>query len=1334
MIPVTITFPPELPISQRRDDIARAIRDNQVVIVAGSTGSGKTTQLPKICLELGRESIGHTQPRRLAARTIAERIAEELGQEVGELVGYQVRFTDRVGADTRIKLMTDGILLNEIHRDRMLRKYDTIIIDEAHERSLNIDFLLGYLQQLLPQRPDLKLIITSATIDPASFAKHFAAADGTPAPIIEVSGRTYPVEIRYRPLVAEAPIDDDDEITDAAPSVDRDYIEGISAALDELERESNGDVLVFLSGETEIRDAADALQGKFAGGDRTSPTEVLPLYGRLSSADQHRVFQPSTVAGVRRRIILATNVAETSLTVPGIRYVIDAGTARISRYSVRSKVQRLPIEAIAQASANQRSGRSGRTSDGIAIRLYSEEDFTRRPEYTEPEILRTNLAAVILQMISLGLGDIAQFPFLTPPDSRNIKDGLDLLTELGAVKAVVAATGTPTEDPSQAGRSGRDGGGGRGGRDSGSRGGGRMAVTAGTHSLTRVGQQLAQLPIDPRFGRMVIESKVQGTSREVMAIVAGLTIQDVRERPLERRGSADEKHARFADPTSDFLSLLNLWNYLETQQKELGSSAFRRLCKNEYLNYLRVREWQDVYKQLRQLAKPLGLHIGDPAVNPDGIHRSMLSGLLSHIGLKDVAKKDYIGARQQRFVLFPGSALAKKQPNAVMSAELVETSRLFARMNAVVDPAWAEQLAGDLCKRSYSEPHWEKKQGAVVAYERVTLYGVPIVPRRRVQFSRVDPAYARELFIRHALVDGEWDLDRVDQRVTAFDRANTALRKELAELEERTRRRDILFDDEAVFEFYHRRIPAEVHSTRTFETWWRVARAATPDLLTMTAEALVPEDAPEIDESLFPPSWQQRDQRFALSYRFEPGAEDDGVTVQIPLALLARVSPTGFDWQVPGLRADLVTSLIKSLPKAIRRNVVPAADWAVRLLAELPPAPGVVRSSVELVETPQGASNRAHSLVEPVETSFAETLAALIQRLTYVPVTVRDFDLTRVPAHLRMTFRVVDERGKSVASGKDLTELQRRLGNKVRESVAKASAAVPTNAIERSGLTTWDFVELPRFIDTKQGDNTIRGYPTLIDDGSSVSIRMMSTVDEQARTLPGGVRRLLLLATASPVAYVQQHLKGGEKLSLATSPYRSTQALFDDCLAAAVDDVLYRVRPDGQVFMKAEFDSIRDRVSGVVMDSMFETVGLVARVLTASRAADKALKASTSMALLATLTDAREQLNGLVYPGFVSATGLAQLRHLPRYLGGITARIDKLLDNPNRDRVWMNEVQAATARFTDAGGRIPLPETAAPNLVRARWMIEELRISLFAQELRAAESVSLQRIQKVLAS
>ncbi|KGJ79615.1 ATP-dependent helicase [Cryobacterium roopkundense] len=1380
---VQITFPPELPVSQRREDIAHAIRDNQVVIVAGATGSGKTTQLPKICLELGRKNIGHTQPRRLAARTIAERIAEEMGQEVGGIVGYQVRFTDHVGPDTRIKLMTDGILLNEIHRDRMLRKYDTIIIDEAHERSLNIDFLLGYLRQLLPKRPELKLIITSATIDPQSFAKHFAAADGTPAPVVEVSGRTFPVEIRYRALVAEPGVEDDDT-TDAAPPVDRDYIEGITAALDELERESNGDVLVFLSGETEIRDAADALQGKYARSASTNPTEVLPLYGRLSSADQHKVFQPSKVAGVRRRIVLATNVAETSLTVPGIRYVIDAGTARISRYSVRSKVQRLPIEAISQASGNQRSGRSGRTSDGIAIRLYSEEDFLRRDEYTEPEILRTNLAAVILQMISLGLGDIASFPFLTPPDSRNIKDGLDLLAELGAVEAAGAGrtkssrgrrdeAGGPSSDV-RAGDSGSD----RDGAGPATRDGTGQKADAGPR-LTRIGQQLAQLPIDPRFGRMVIESKKQGTSREVMAIVAGLTIQDPRERPLERRAQADQLHARFADPTSDFLTLLNLWNYLEKQQNELGSSAFRRLCKNEYLNYLRVREWQDVLRQLRQLAKPLGLHLGEPSTNPDGVHRSLLAGLLSHIGLKDVAKKDYVGARQQRFVLFPGSTLAKKQPQSVMSAELVETSRLFARMNAVVDPAWAEPLAGDLCKRSYSEPHWEMKQGAAVVYERVTLYGVPIVARRRVQFSRIDPAYARELFIRHALVEGEWDRasgarrplvelvetpadteadrggrgpsrnERVsisadggeasagrgqgvgsaaarggrpgqtgDPGMWAFERANAQLRAELAELEERTRRRDILFDDEAVFEFYQRRIPADVSSTKSFEGWWRKARLETPQLLTMTADALVAEDSPEIDEGVFPPSWQQGDQRLSLSYRFEPGEDDDGVTVQVPLALLARLSPTGFDWQVPGLRSELVAAMIKSLPKSIRRNVVPAADWAARLVNELPAQPGLVDAAQ----------------VSAPEDSFATTLAALIQKLTYVPVKASDFELDRVPSHLRMTFVVADERGRTVAAGKDLSELQRRLGSRARESVAAVSASIPKNAIERAGLTTWDLGELPRFLDTKQGDNTIRGYPTLIDDGTSVSIRMMSTEAEQARTLPAGVRRLLLLATPSPSAYVQNHLTGAEKMSLATSPYRGTQALFEDCLAACVDDVLYRVRPDGQVFMKAEFDTIRDRVSGVVMDSMFETVGLVARVLTASRATDKALKAATSMALLPALSDARAQLAGLVYPGFVLATGLPQLRHVPRYLAGITARIPKLVDNPGRDRVWMNETQAATTRFENAGGTIPLAADAAANLVRARWMIEELRISLFAQELKAAESVSLQRIQKVLAT
>ncbi|CAN5235616.1 ATP-dependent RNA helicase HrpA [soil metagenome] len=1250
-----IVYPEGLPVSQRRDDISEAIRGNQVVIVAGATGSGKTTQLPKMLLELGYESIGHTQPRRIAARTIAERISEELGQEVGQLVGYQVRFNDRVGKDTKIKLMTDGILLNEIHRDRDLKKYDAIIIDEAHERSLTVDFLLGYLKQLLPRRPELRVVITSATIDPESFSRHF---DG--APIIEVSGRTYPVEIRYRPLVAEEALDDDDgfDTPQAAtqPAVDRDYLQGINDALDELAREGNGDVLVFLSGENEIRDAEDAIRGRNLPG-----TEVLPLYGRLSAADQHKVFQPSATAGTRRRIVLATNVAETSLTVPGIRYVIDAGTARISRYSVRSKIQRLPIEAISQASANQRSGRSGRTSDGIAIRLYSEEDFLKRPEFTEPEILRTNLAAVILQMISLGLGDIANFPFLQPPDSRGVKDGLDLLAELGAV----VSTGSTSRA-----------------------------------TITRIGKQLSQLPIDPRLARMVVESKQHGTTREVMAIVAALSIQDPRERPLERRAQADQQHARFVDPTSDFLTLLNLWNYLEEKQKELSGSAFRRLVKNEYLNYLRVREWQDVYRQLTRMSKQLGLHVNEPHANPDGIHRSLLAGLLSQIGLKDAAKKDYVGARQTRFVIFPGSALAKKQPAAVMSAELVETSRLFARVNGAIDPAWAESIAGDLVKRTYSEPHWEKKQGSVVAYERATLYGVPIIVKRRVQFSRIDPAYARELFIRHALVEGEWDLDRLDRRVSEFDRANRTLRKELAQLEERTRRRDILFDDEAIFDFYNRRVPPEVASTRDFETWWKKARVETPDLLTMTAENLAPEDAVEVDEDALPSTWRQGDQTLGLSYRFEPGADDDGVTVAVPLPLLAGLRADGFDWQVPGLREELVTALIKSLPKNIRRNVVPAADWARKLLA--------------------GAEVSTGSL-----TAY---LAREIAAHTYTPVSEKDFDLDRIPPHLRVTFAVMDERGKRLASGKTLSALQASLKPAARASVAKV-VETPRDTLERAGLTAWDFDALDRSRDVKHGGNTIRAYPALVDEGSSVAIRLMSTPEDQAAAHHLGVRRLLQLAIPSPLGYVQEHLTTQEKLVLAQSPYRTNAELFEDCMAACIDAVV----GGAEIYTRAEFEAARDAVSATIVDSLFQTVALVSKIVAKSRDADKAIKQATSLALIAPLGDARAQLDALVYPGFVGVAGLDRLRRIPAYLDGIVHRVAKLTENPARDRVWMSEVELATNRYRDAGGELPLRAGSEPRLIRARWMLEELRLSLFAQHIPTAEPVSLQRITKVLA-
>ncbi|THG30159.1 ATP-dependent RNA helicase HrpA [Naasia lichenicola] len=1294
-----ISYPPDLPVSQVRGEIAEQIRDHQVVIVAGETGSGKTTQLPKIALELGRTSIAHTQPRRIAARTIAERIADELNVELGTLVGYQVRFTDKASESTRIKLMTDGILLNELTRDPLLRRYDTIIIDEAHERSLTIDFLIGYLRQLLPKRPDLKVIITSATIDPGSFAAHFAAPDGTPAPIVEVSGRTFPVEIRYRPL---AP--DKDPDSDAPSPEPRDLLEAIGAALDELAGQAPGDVLVFLSGENEIRDAQDALSGR-------SGTEIVPLYGRLSAADQHRVFETKRPPGVRRRVVLATNVAETSLTVPGIKYVIDAGTARISRYGARSKVQRLPIEPISQASANQRSGRAGRTSDGIAIRLYSEEDYGKRPAFTDPEILRTGLAAVILQMLTLGLGDMADFPFLQPPDARGIKDGFELLREIGAVTA------------------------------------------AG--SVTKTGRDLSRLPLDPRFGRMVVESKKHGVSREVLAIVSGLSIQDPRERPLERRAQADEKHARFADPTSDFLSILNLWNHLEEKQKELSSSAFRRLCKAEFLNYLRVREWADVYSQLRRTAKPLGLTIGEPKADPDGVHRSVLAGLLSQLGVLDERtapprgtnartpgakpppgrrpSAEYIGARQVKFAVFPGSALAKKAPTAVMAAELVETSRLFARTVAAIDPAWAEQLAGDLVKRSTSEPHWEAKQGAAVGWERVTLYGVPLVARRRIQWTRIDRGFSRELFIRHALVDGEWPphLDRSRDRAFDFERANLRLRRELEALEERSRRRDILADDEALVDFFDERIPESVATVREFETWWAQARTRTPNLLTLRSADLLDEPAQQ-DTTAYPAEWRQQDQTLKLRYRFEPGSDDDGVTIQVPLAVLPQLEPTGFDWQVPGFRAELVTALIRTLPKAIRRTVVPAADWAERLLAELP--------------------------AEPDGELLVDRLAAAIRRSTGAVVSGSDFELERVPPHLRPTFAVIDDNGRRVGGGKELTALKLQFAAAARDSVARVfrttstptkgattGASVPSaptapgaaapgsaSALERDGLIAWDFESLPQSVDVERRGGRIRAYPALVDTGAAVAIRLESSPESQAAAHRAGIRRLLGLAVPSPVSYLQEHLTSAEKLTLAASPYRSARELIDDAFAAVLDHRIRRHSADGLVWTRTDFETVRDDVSAHVVDDLFAAVALVAGILTAARGVESAIRGATTLALIGPLGDVREQLGGLVFPGFISTIGLGRLPRLPVYLAGMTHRVQKLLENPGRDRVWQNEVRTAQDRYLAAGGTIPLARDADPRLVEPRWMLEELRLSLFAQQLRTTGPVSLQRILKAL--
>ncbi|MFC0625649.1 ATP-dependent RNA helicase HrpA [Kribbella deserti] len=1236
-----ITYPEQLPVSQLKDEIAEAIRDHQVVVVAGETGSGKTTQIPKICLELGRGVegfIGHTQPRRLAARTVADRIASELGTELGDTVGFAIRFTDKVSERSLIKLMTDGILLAELQRDRDLSRYDTLIIDEAHERSLNIDFILGYLRQLLPRRPDLKVIITSATIDPERFAEHFADADGKPAPIVEVSGRTYPVEVRYRPIN-----DPDDPST-----IDRDQTQAIIDAVDELALEPDGDVLVFLSGEREIRDTADALRDH-----NLRNTEVLPLYARLSNAEQNRVFQSHP----GRRIVLATNVAETSLTVPGIKYVIDPGTARISRYSHRTKVQHLPIEPVSQASANQRKGRCGRTSDGICIRLYSEEHFESRPEFTDPEILRTNLASVILQMTSIGLGDIAKFPFIDEPDKRSITDGLQLLTELGAI------------DPAQ--------------KDPRKR-------------LTPIGRQLAQIPLDPRLARMVVEAHRNGCVREVMVIAAGLSIQDPRERPTDAEAQAAQQHARFRDPNSDFLGYLNLWNYLKEQQKELSGNQFRRLCKSEYLNYLRVREWQDIFAQLRQVAAQIGvtLNTGAPA-DPQRVHVSLLAGLLSHIGMKDPANQhQYIGARNARFAVFPGSTLFKKPPQFVMAAELVDTSRLWARVNARIEPEWAEELAAHLVKRQYSEPHWERKAGAVMAYEKVTLYGVPIVVQRKVNYGRIDPVVARELFIRHALVEGDWDTRH------KFWHENRKLIEEVEELEERTRRRDLLADDETLFAFYDERIGADVVTGRHFDTWWKEARQADPDLLDFERSLVVREGA-EVKVEDFPTNWTQSGMVFDLTYAFEPGTDADGVTVHIPLLVLNQVSADGFEWSIPGLREELVTALIKSLPKHIRRNIVPAPDHARQVL------PNLI----------QGAG------------ALTEVLARELRELRGVVIDEDDWDWSRVPEHLRMTFRVIDEKRRKVAEGKDLGRLKEQLKPKTKAAISQV-AAKAVRGLERSGLTDWTFDELPQSFSEQRGGLTVAGFPALVDEGNSVAVRLQESERDQAAAMWLGLRRLLQLTMPSVIEVVQRNLTNQQKVTLTNNPHKNVGDLLDDCVTAAVDKLM---RDNGApVWNREDFGRLRDAVRSELADTVLAILDQVATVLASARAVDKQISRAASPALLQALTDVRGQLNGLVHRGFITEAGAARLPDLVRYLKGIEQRLDKVASNPQRDRQGMFLVHALTEDYQRRLNAVPAGKYPSPELLDIRWMLEELRISLFAQTLGTPYPVSEKRIRKAL--
>ncbi|BEK94642.1 ATP-dependent RNA helicase HrpA [Nocardia seriolae] len=1393
----TIRYPEQLPVSARRDDIAKAIAEHQVVIVAGETGSGKTTQLPKICLELGRGirgTIGHTQPRRLAARTVAERIAEELGTELGDVVGYAVRFTDQASDRTLVKLMTDGILLAEIQRDRLLRRYDTIIIDEAHERSLNIDFLMGYLKQLLPKRPDLKIVITSATIDPELFARHFADEKGTPAPIVEVSGRSYPVEVRYRPLSLEIPVTSEDPDDEDTEIVDRDPTDAIGDAVRELQAEGDGDILVFLSGEREIRDTADSLRDM-----RLPRTEILPLYARLSAAEQHKVFESHT----GRRVVLATNVAETSLTVPGIRYVIDPGTARISRYSMRTKVQRLPIESISQASARQRSGRCGRVADGIAIRLYSEDDFESRPQFTEPEILRTNLAAVILQMTALGLGDIESFPFVEAPDGRAIRDGIALLEELGALGRAEAETAARHDIPD-----------------------------AGL-ILTPIGREMAQIPVDPRMARMLVEANRGGCLAEVLIIVAALSIQDVRERPVEHQQAADTKHARFTIEGSDFLSYLRLWDYLREQRNALSSNQFRRLCRDEFLHYLRIREWQDLHGQLRTITRSLGwttegtdaqfdrtatpsddpqntdgrsgrnrrrgtaraadtTHDGQPGpsrnsqrgttserggqpgrvagsdrdgstgrgagvgqggesrvhgASPRGnsagrggdsgrggsgseggrggaggtgsgspraglaeslaakagggddslpwdvtsIHQALLAGMLSHIGVREAESREFLGARNAKFMIFPGSGLAKKPPRWVMAAELVETSRLWGRTAARIEPEWAERLAGDLVKRTYSEPHWSAKRGAAAAYERVTLYGIPLVTQRRVDVGRIDPELSRELFIRHALVQGEW------QTKHRFFARNRELLEDVADLEHRARRRDILVDDQVLFDFYDQRIPSDIVSVRHFDSWWRKAQRQDANLLDFTASTVVNEDAAVLDPTAYPDSWRQGELTFPLTYQFEPGQADDGVTVHIPIAQLAHVRSVGFDWLVPGMREELAAAFIKTLPKQLRRTVVPAPDFAKAALDRLTPR------------------------AEPLRTGLARELS----QLGSVTITAGHLDPAGLPDHLRMTFAATDPSGTVVARSKSLAELKTRLAEQVSKSVARANTAA-----ERAPTTVWtseSLGTLPAAVKRQVGGQTITGYPALVAEPAGVAVRVLSSPAEQATAMRTGTRALLLGAITTNTRAVTAGLPPTDRLALSQNPCGTLDALVEDCRACAADELI--AANGGPVRSPDQFKALVEKVRPIFTTAVANIVRSVVPALAEAHRLRAALAESRDRDAT---DDVTHQLDELIFPGFVSEWGSARLRELPRYLEAARLRLEALPAAANRDRAGMAELDRVHDAYDRLLANLPEARRGGRDILEIWWMIEELRVSLFAQQLGTPYPISAKRIEKAV--
>lgn len=1229
-LPKDIDFPDNLPVVDKKEAIAEAIKNNQVVIIAGETGSGKTTQIPKICLELGlgvKGFIGHTQPRRLAARSVANRIAEELKTEIGNLVGYKVRFSDHVSETTLVKLMTDGILLAEIQQDKLLLQYDTIIIDEAHERSLNIDFILGYLKQLLPKRPDLKVIITSATIDVERFSNHF-----NHAPIIEVSGRTYPVEVRYRPTI----LNDDygnEKNNDFQPIID---------AIDELSFGSNGDILIFLTGEREIRDLADTLRKI-----ELKHTEILPLYARLSASEQNRIFQSHSA----RRIILATNVAETSLTVPGIKYVIDPGLARISRYSYRTKVQRLPIEPISQASANQRKGRCGRTSDGICIRLYDEQDFLSRPEFTEPEILRTNLASVILQMTSLGLGDIAAFPFVEAPDSRYIRDGIRLLEELGAI------------------------------------------YTKHHHyHLTEIGRILSQLPIDPRLARMLVEARRLGCIKEVMIIVAALSIQDPRERPFDKQQASDEKHRRFADKESDFISLINLWNYVTNQQTDLSGNQFRRLCKKEYLNYLRIREWQDVYTQIRQTIKQLAFPINSKLADYRSLHTALLSGLLSHVGMKEIEKHEYIGARNIKFAIFPNSAIFKNQPKWCIASELVETSRLWGRTAAKIEADWIEPLAKHLVKYSYSEPRWSKKNGTTLANEKVTLFGLPIVANRIVNYSKIDPVLSRSLFIRNALVEGNWQTNH------QFYKQNQKLINEVEDLEHKSRRQDILIDDDDLYNFYDERIDKSVISAKHFDTWWKNKQKIDPDFLNIEKNMLIKQSAQPVKINDYPDFWYQNNLKLPLTYQFDLGNARDGVTISIPLNILNQIKDTGFDWQVPGFRYDLIIALIKSLPKSLRKSLVPAPNYAEAFLSRV--------------------NSTEHPLLETLENEF--------RKMTGIKIQSTDWQLEQVPDYLKMNFSIVDK-GREIAFGKDLMMIKEHLKTEVQEALSSLTQKKSVK-IEKDNIIDWNFGHLPSIYEEKQNNYTVKAYPAIIDNQNSVSIKLVDSLEEQKRLTKLGIRRLLILNIPSPIKYLHEKLPNKSKLGLYFNSFGTVLNLIDDCIACGIDYLImkYNQKVENQEQYQELLGYTKEHINEIVVDIAKQ----VESILTLHFNINKRLKGRIDLSLAFALSDIKAQLNELVYKGFVAKTGYNKLHDIYRYLTAIEKRIEKLGTNVAKDRQSMNIIEEVKNEYQSWFNSLSENQKSLNDVTNIKWMIEELRVNLFAQQLGTPYPISAKRIKQ----